>query len=105
MTPTMGFVKLASINDVKPNHMKSIKVNDKQILLANLNGNYYAIGNICTHMGCMLSNGTLQGNAVECSCHASTFDLTTGNVVGGPAIKPEPKYELKTENNQILINL
>ena len=101
----MSFVKLASVGDVKPNHMKGIKLNGKQILLANLNGSFYAIGNVCTHMGCMLSNGKIQGNNVECSCHASVFDLTTGKVVSEPAYKPEPKYELKIENDQVLIKL
>ena len=101
----MVLVKLASVDEVKPNSMKGFKINGKQILLANLNGSYNAIGNICAHMGCMLSNGKILGNAVECACHSSTFDVTTGNVVGGPAIKPEPKYALKTENNQILIEM
>jgi 3-phenylpropionate/trans-cinnamate dioxygenase ferredoxin subunit len=101
----MGFVKLASTTDVKPNEMKGFTVNGEAILLVNLAGVYYAIGNRCTHMGCMLSNGTLKNDTVQCMCHSSVFNLKTGNVIKGLAMKPEPKYELKVEAEQVLINL
>ena len=101
----MGFIKLASISDVKPNIMMGLEINDKKILLANINGNYYAIGNVCMHRGCQLSKGKLQDETVVCPCHGSTFDLKTGNFVKGPTKKPEPVYELKVENNDIMINL
>ncbi len=51
----MGFIKLASTNDAKPNSMMGVTVNDKKILLANVNGNYYALSNVCMHRGCQLS--------------------------------------------------
>ena len=101
----MGFIKLASTNDAKPNSMMGVTVNDKKILLANVNGSYYAIDNVCTHRGCQLSKGKLQGETVVCPCHGSTFDLKTGNFVKGPTKKPEPAYELKVENNDIMIKL
>jgi len=101
----MGFIKLASISDVKPNIMMGLEINDKKILPVNVNGSYYAIGNVCTHRGCQLSKGKLQGETVVCPCHGSTFDLKTGNFVKGPTKKPEPVYELKVENNDIMINL
>ena len=101
----MVFIKLASKNDAKPNSMMGVTINDQKILLANINGNYYAIGNVCMHRGCQLSKGKLQDETVVCPCHGSTFDLKTGNFVKGPTKKPEPTYELKVENNDILINL
>ena len=101
----MGFIKLASTNDAKPNSMKGVTINDQKILLANVNGNYYAIGDKCMHRGCQLSKGKLQGETVICPCHGSTYELKTGNFVKGPTKKPQPAYELKVENNDILINL
>ena len=101
----MGFIKLASTNDAKPNSMMGVTINNKKILLANVNGNHYAIGNVCAHRGCQLSKGKLKGETVICPCHGSTFDLKTGNFVKGPTVKPEPTYELKVENNDIMINL
>lgn len=101
----MGFIKLASANDVKPNSMMGVAVNDQKILLANLNGNYYALSDKCMHRGCQLSKGQLVGETVVCPCHGSTYDLKTGNFLKGPTKKPEPKYELKVEKNDIMINL
>jgi len=101
----MEFVKLASVNDVKPNGMMGVTINDQKILLANVNGNYYALSNVCMHRGCQLSKGELKGETVECPCHGSTYDLKTGNFTKGPTKKPEPTYEVKVENNDVMIKL
>jgi len=100
----MDFVSVASVSDLEPEEMMAVNANGKAVLLVNLNGTFYAIGNICTHMGCPLSKGTLKGEVVECVCHGSTFDLKTGKVVRGPAEKPELKYEVKVENGKILVS-
>ena len=101
----MGYTKVASVNDLKPGQMKSVEVEQKEICLANVNGNFYAIGNSCTHAGCMLSDGTLDGPNVKCSCHFSIFNVQTGAVVKGPAAEPDPTYQVKVEGDQILINI
>ena len=85
--------------------MKSVDVNGKTILLTNLRDEYYAIGDKCTHRNCKLSKGTLNGDVVKCPCHGSRFNVKTGEALGGPAVKPEPKYEIKIEDNQIQIRL
>jgi nitrite reductase/ring-hydroxylating ferredoxin subunit len=100
----MTLVNVASTSELKPDEMKAVNVNGKAVLLVNLNGTYYAIGNTCTHMGCPLSSGTLKGETVECICHGSTFDLKTGKVMRGPADKPEQKHEVKVENGSVLIS-
>jgi nitrite reductase/ring-hydroxylating ferredoxin subunit len=100
----LEFVKVASKKDVPSGQMKMVEVNGTSILLANVNGEYYAIGNKCTHSGCKLSNGKLNGQIVQCPCHGSRFNVKTGEVIGGPATKPEQKYELKTVQDQIQIN-
>jgi nitrite reductase/ring-hydroxylating ferredoxin subunit len=100
----VGFVKVASLNDLEPGKMKSIEVEQKEICLANVNGNFYAIGNRCTHANCSLSDGTLDGSNVKCPCHFSVFNVQTGAVVKGPTTEPEPTYQVKIENDQILID-
>jgi nitrite reductase/ring-hydroxylating ferredoxin subunit len=71
----------------------------------NVKGEYYAIGNVCTHKGCMLSEGGLEGETVTCPCHGSKFDVKTGRVVGGPAVRPEPSYQVRVEKDQIMVNI
>ena len=99
----MALVNVASTSDLKPNQMKPVNVNGKPILLANINGEYYAIGNKCTHMQCTLTNGELKGEVVQCPCHGSRFNVKTGAVVGGPAALPETKYKVKVVNGQVQI--
>jgi nitrite reductase/ring-hydroxylating ferredoxin subunit len=101
----MEFVKLASINDVKPNSMIGVTVKDQKIMLANVNGNFYALGDKCMHRGCQISKGKLVGETVVCPCHGSTYELKTGNFVKGPTKKPQPIYELKVEKNDIMIKI
>jgi glycine betaine catabolism B len=54
------FVKVANTNDIKPSHMKEIQLDGEIICLANIEEKYYAIGNICTHEGGPLADGTLR---------------------------------------------
>ncbi|MCW4019280.1 MAG: Rieske (2Fe-2S) protein [Candidatus Bathyarchaeota archaeon] len=100
----MTLVNVALAADMKPNQMKAVKVNDKSVLLVNLEGSYYAIGDKCTHRGCSLAKGKLEGEMVQCPCHKSKFNVKTGEVVGGPAKVAEPKYEVKVEDGKLFIN-
>ena len=84
----MGIVKVASTKELASGQMKKVEAESKIILLVNLQGEYYAIGNRCTHMGCMLSNGTLKGENVQCSCHGSTFNVRTECMVV-QSVQPE----------------
>jgi nitrite reductase/ring-hydroxylating ferredoxin subunit len=101
----MGFVKVASTKDLKPGEMIEASAGGKEICVANMGGKYYAIDNRCTHMGCLLSGGTLSEGNVTCPCHGSVFNVLTGDVVKGPAKKSEPAYGLRIEEDQVLIDV
>ncbi len=101
----MGFVKVAAVKDLQAGSMIGVEDSGMEILVANLEGKYYAIGNRCTHMSCMLTDGMLKGTNVTCPCHGSIFDVKTGNVLKGPAKKVEAAYETKVEEDQLLVNV
>jgi glycine betaine catabolism B len=98
-----SFTKVADVKDIPPSKMMEVEVDDNKILIANIEGKYYAIGNICTHEGGPLADGTLSGYQVECPWHGSKFDVRTGEVTNPPANEPELSYEIKIDGNQILI--
>ena len=92
--------------------MKMVKLGEKEILIINLDGKYYAIGNRCTHRGGELSKGTVEGTTINCPRHKAKFDVTTGKVISGPRIplmhpkvEDEPSYEVKIEGTDILLKL
>jgi 3-phenylpropionate/trans-cinnamate dioxygenase ferredoxin subunit len=101
----MAFLKAALVRDVEPGSMVAVEAGGKEIVVVNLEGKYYAIGNRCTHMSCLLSDGTLKDGNVSCPCHGSVFDIRTGNVVNGPAKKPESVYQTKVEGEQIMVDI
>ena len=107
-----GYVKVAVKSEIPIGKMKMVKLGDKEVLIANVNGNYYAINNRCTHAGTDISQGTLEGNVVECPKHHAKFDVTTGKVVSPPKvaffhpkIQDEPSYQVRIENEDIMVNL
>jgi 3-phenylpropionate/trans-cinnamate dioxygenase ferredoxin component len=97
------FVKVGEIKDVQASQMVTVDVNGEMICIANVEGRCYAIGNVCTHMGGPLAEGKIEGFEVQCPWRGSKFDIRTGNVVRPPATRAEPTYEIKVENNNILI--
>ena len=97
------FVKVADTKDIQPSQMKAVEVAGESICIVNVNGNYYAIGNVCTHEGGPLADGSLEGYEVECPWHGSKFDVRTGEVTNPPADVPEPPYEVRIDGNNILV--
>jgi len=96
------FIRVASVKDLSEG-MIGVRIDKKDIMIANLGGRFYAIGNRCTHQGCLLSKGTLEEDKVTCPCHHAIFDVKTGKVIRFPALKPEPTYEVKVQGEDILI--
>ena len=54
------FTKVADTKDIKPSQMKAVEAGGESICLINIDGKYYGIGNICTHVGGPLDQGTLK---------------------------------------------
>ena len=100
---TEGYTRVASTDEMPPGVTRRVTVEDRDVLLANVDGNYFAIGNTCTHEEGPLDEGHLTGCEVECPWHGSHFDLRTGEVKQGPADRPEPRYEVRVEGKNIFI--
>ena len=108
----MTFVNVAAVDDIPISAMRPFAIAGKEILIANHDGNYYAIARRCPHMGGDLSKGTLDGTTVTCPRHHSRFDVTTGSCLSGPKIGPlrlgtkdTTSYEVRIEDQRIQVNL
>ncbi len=77
----MEYVKVAQTTELPPGSKKKISLGNKDILLTNFEGTYYALDNRCPHMGGSLFDGKLEGNHIICPKHGSVFDVKTGRVV------------------------
>lgn len=103
----MPEIKIGNLSDFPLNVMKKVEVKGKEILVVNVNGKLYAIGDVCTHEKCSLSDGMLQNDVVLCPCHYAQFDLKTGKNVEKPftgeTIEDEPSYQVKVKNDDVFI--
>ena len=73
------------------------------MLLVRADGSLYALHDRCSHRGCSLADGELDGLEVVCACHGSRFDLRDGSVKQGPATAPQPAFETRERDGKIEI--
>jgi len=95
--------RIAGFADVVAGHMSVFDVSGTKVCVANANGHLYAIDDTCTHLGCSLGKGTLEGTTVTCPCHGSQFDLTSGAVIRGPATRPVRARMVQVEGEDLLV--
>jgi len=98
-------LKITEAEALNPGQMLGIKIENKSILLANIDGVIYAIDNHCSHEDAVLYNGALKGDCVECPLHGSRFSFITGQPMEEPATEPVQTYPVSKEKDGIYITL
>ncbi len=82
-----------------------VKVGRTEVLLCNVDGEIFAIEDVCTHDGGELDQGQLDGCTIMCPRHGAMFDVKTGTALTLPAIVPVPTYEVRVEGDDIFVRL
>jgi 3-phenylpropionate/trans-cinnamate dioxygenase ferredoxin component len=90
-------VRESALEESKPFR---VVVDGEDVLLAKINGEIFAVSDICTHSEVSLSEGDIEGCAIECWLHGSSFDLRTGKPSGPPATTPLKTFAIKLEEDQ-----
>jgi 3-phenylpropionate/trans-cinnamate dioxygenase ferredoxin subunit len=96
------FVRLGDLHSVPEGEMRVFDVDGSKVNVAHAAGGLYAFDDTCTHMGCSLANGELDGTTVTCACHGSQFDVTSGAVLRGPAQRPVRSHRVEVQDGSIL---
>ncbi len=100
-------VKIGTTKQFPKGKMKKAVVGNEEILVANVEGKLYAIGNRCTHLNAELSHGVLEGLSITCICHHATFDLLSGKALyvpfGVTELKPVPVYEVRVKGREVYV--
>lgn len=97
------FVKVAKTSDLAPGEKMLVDYKGAPVGLFNIDGQFYAIYDVCTHDGGPLVEGDLHGNIIVCPRHGARFDVKTGAVRTLPAYAPVPTYQVKLEGEDVLI--
>jgi nitrite reductase/ring-hydroxylating ferredoxin subunit len=99
------FITIGPASEVGEGGLAGFEVEGAKIDVARVEGALYAFSDVCTHQGCPLVEGELDGTELECECHGSVFDLTSGAVIEGPATTPIEVYPAREVDGEIQIEV
>ena len=101
----MAFVKVAKVEEIPMGRVKVIELEDEDIAVCNVDGEFYAVANVCTHDGGPLGDGFLHGDEIECPRHGARFSVRSGDARVLPAIVPIPIFDVKVEGDEIWVDV
>jgi 3-phenylpropionate/trans-cinnamate dioxygenase ferredoxin subunit len=108
-TPVSGteleYVAVASVDELPNGERIFLEIDGLPIVIFNLAGLYYAIGDVCSHDDGPVGEGEVQGMEIVCPRHGAHFDLRTGKALRMPAVKDIPSYPVRVRDGQIEMGL
>ena len=97
------FITVATTDEIKPGERIVVEIDDEWVVVFNVGGEYYAVRDMCTHEEYYLSEGTLDGYALECAKHGARFDVRSGEVLAPPAVVPVKTYAVRLLDGQVQV--
>lgn len=99
-------IKIAGIHEVPKGQGKQIELPEKGLSLGlfNVDGSYYVMNGVCSHVGGPLGEGDLDGNVVICPWHGWAFDVMTGNCAGRPGLQ-QTCYPVSVSGEDIFVEV
>ena len=102
----MGRIIACKSSELGSGQMKKVSVDSKEILVVNVNGNYFACDDTCTHSGASLSEGSIENSTITCGWHAAQFNCETGKMEKFPAkINDLKSYTVVIESEDVFIEI
>ena len=102
----MGKIIAGKVSEIPSGRMIKITMDGKEVLVANIDGDFFAVDDSCTHSGASLSEGTLDGCVVTCGWHKAEFDCKTGKLVKFPAkINNLGAYNVTVEDDNVFVEM
>jgi 3-phenylpropionate/trans-cinnamate dioxygenase ferredoxin subunit len=99
------FYEVAHIDEVPSGERIFLEIGSEPIVVFNLAGNFYAIGDVCTHDGGPLGDGDLDGYQVICPRHGARFDIRSGKALTLPAVVDTPAYPVRVVDQKIEVGI
>ncbi len=99
------FVAIAPADDVPPGSRVFVEIDAKPIVIFNIAGQFFAIGDACSHDEGPLGDGELDGMEVVCPRHGARFNVQTGKVLSLPAVVDIPAYPVRIQDGQIEVGV
>ncbi|HVU12490.1 MAG TPA: non-heme iron oxygenase ferredoxin subunit [Phototrophicaceae bacterium] len=97
------FVTVATTDEIQPGDRIVVEVGDVWVVIFNVDGQYYAVEDMCTHEEYYLSEGHLDGFSLECAKHGAQFDVRTGKVLAPPALIPVKTFQVQVVGDEVQV--
>ena len=97
------WITVVRVEGLAPGERLVVGMDDTQIVVFNLDGQYYAIEDVCTHDGGQLTGGTVEGDQINCPRHGARFCLRTGAALSAPAYQPINTFPVRIENGVVQV--
>src|SRR5437899_276993 len=97
------WIDVAKIEELQPGSWRTVDIDSTQIAVFNVNGEYFAIEDICTHDGGVLTGGKVEGREVICPRHGACFSLITGEALRPPAYEPVATFPVRVEKGVVQV--
>ena len=97
------WITVAREAELPPGEWRVADADGARIVVFNLDGEYHAIEDVCTHDGGLLTGGRVQGDEITCPRHGARFSIRTGAALCGPAYDPTAKLPVRVENGEIQV--
>ena len=99
------YVRACGLSDVPAEGALGVEIDGEPVCLIRTGGEVFALRDMCSHADVPLSDGEVNGNAVQCWLHGSCFDVRTGEPTEAPAWEPVPVYPVKVEGDDVYVAL
>ena len=99
------FYEIARVKELPPGERLFIEVDNAQIVIFNIAGQFFAIGDVCTHDDGPLGDGELESYEIVCPRHGAHFDVRSGKAVRLPAVRPTPSYPVRVVGDVLEIGI
>lgn len=96
---------VANLDRCPPGNLLEVDADGQRLVLANVDGEVYALEDRCSHQDFPLSDGELEDTTLECIYHGATFDVCSGRATGLPAIQPVKTYEVEVRDQEIYVQI
>ena len=102
----MAKVVVGNTSEVQEGKMVHITAGGKEIVVTKLDGNYYAMDDVCTHAGADLHEGQLNNYELTCPWHGARWDIRTGNLISFPQkLKPLQSHKVLIDNDTLYVEI
>jgi naphthalene 1,2-dioxygenase system ferredoxin subunit len=99
----VSWIGAVRVSDLADGEMVAVELDGRDVVVARVGNEFFALGNTCSHLGAQLEQGRVIGEEVKCPLHAGRFDLRTGKATRGPAREPVPCYQTRVEGETVQV--